>query len=311
MKQKRNKKASAVRGSGVDAGLIREIASSPAGQGKRKKNPRSSVVPPGGPASSPGAGAAAQRTQGQRPRPGGDRGTRPYAIRLSREERAARSGAWREKEAAKLPFPKLQLRFRTFFSDIRGFFSQLWLFVKGKRLQLSLDRDTLLRGLIVGGLLVFFAIMETTFGSRFPLFGATADLMLSFVIAVAMAEGERWGAVTGLIAGLVIDALGSAGASVSALLYMPLGYAVGVLTENYFTRSAAVRAIFLLGAGVAKMFLTGCMILFGDAEIPLGGAIFDILLPEYGATVILGAIPQLLVHLCLRSFHKTRAERVY
>jgi len=260
----------------------------------------------------PGGRAASQRGQGQSPRPGARREGRPYAIRLSEEERRARSGAWREKEAAKLPFPKLRLRFRTFFSDIRQFFSQFWLFLKDKRLQLSLDRDTLLRGLIVGGLLSFFAIMETTFGSRFPLFGATADLMLSFVIAAAMAEGERWGAVTGLLAGLVIDALGSlSGAPVSALLYMPLGYATGVLTENYFTKSAAVRAIFLLAAGVLKMGFTFFEILTSGAEIPLSGAVLDILLPEYGATVILGVIPQLIVHLCLRPFHKTRAERVY
>lgn len=211
-----------------------------------------------------------------------------------------------------MPLPRLKLGFRTFFSDIRQFFSQLWMFIKGKRLQISLDRDTLLRGLIVSGLLAFFAIMETTFGSRFPLFGATADLMLSFVIAAAMAEGERWGAVVGLASGLVIDALGAPlGAPLSALLYMPLGYATGILTENYFTKSAAVRAIFLLGAGVLRMVLTALTFLGSEAEIPFSGLVFDILLPEYGATVILGIIPQLIVHLCLRPFHKTRAERVY
>ena len=73
-----------------------------------------------------------------------------------------------------------------------------------------IDTDVLWRVLISAGLLIFFALLQTTIFARFRPFGAVPDLMLPLVIAIGMTEREKWGAVFGVAAAFVIESLGGA-----------------------------------------------------------------------------------------------------
>ena len=71
-----------------------------------------------------------------------------------------------------------------------------------------IDTDILWRALVSAGLLLFFALLQTTIFARFRPFGAVPDLMLPLVIAVGMTEREKWGAVYGVIAAFVTICFG-------------------------------------------------------------------------------------------------------
>ncbi|MCQ2424470.1 MAG: hypothetical protein MJ088_06220, partial [Clostridia bacterium] len=84
--------------------------------------------------------------------------------------------------------PKLRLRRGSILSDARDFLRQCGQYVHLKLLSFNIEKEWVFRVLIVTALVILFAVMETTFAARFPLFGQTPDLMLGLVIAVAMTE---------------------------------------------------------------------------------------------------------------------------
>ena len=210
--------------------------------------------------------------------------------------------------------PKLRLRRGSILSDARDFLRQCGQYVHLKFLSFNIEKEWVFRVLIVTALVILFAVMETTFAARFPLFGQTPDLMLGLVIAVAMTEGEQFGALTGLFGGLVIDALGLFGMlPLSALLYVPVGYVAGALTENYFTGNIPVRALYTLAAGIPRAILTVIVLRLGGtvaSSMTSWQMISGVLFPGFFSTALCAVFPHLAAWLCLRPFHKTRAERI-
>ena len=116
-----------------------------------------------------------------------------------------------------------------------------------------IDSDYIKRGLCYGGLTLFFTLLQVTLLPRYRIFGVMPDLVLSCVIATAMFEGAKFGAVTGVAAGFFIDAVGSVGVSLSPLIYCVFGYIVGICAEFLFRRGllsftmATVIGYFLRG----------------------------------------------------------------
>lgn len=235
--------------------------------------------------------------------PGGTRGaSRP----MSEDERRRRAQAIRARRAAEMKKraeeanSSLGKKIFTFISDK----------VYMRRMSISIDVDNIFRGLIVGALVIIFAMLQTTVFARFRLFGAIPDLMLGLVIATAATEGERWGAVTGLASALLIESIGTTGASFLPLLYVPCGYTVGRLNSFYYKDSIAIRAIYSSAAGVIRAVFTSIYIAASYKSAPAGLAFTTIILPEYFSTLILSALPHAATWLSLKAFHKSRAERV-
>ena len=254
------------------------------------KAPRGAMPPRGVPRSAKSGGAHGRRSGN------------------AQEGRAAAHEAIPEK------FPRLSLHRGSVIADLGTFFRQCREYARVRLSAFNIEKEWVFRVLIVAFLTVFFAITETTFAARFPLFGETPDLMLGLVIAVAMTEGERFGAVTGLCAGLLIDALGSVGGvSLMPLLYVPIGYAVGVLTENYFTGRWLVRALYTLAAGIPRALLTVIVLRGSDtvaAEMAGWQMFSGVVLPGYFSTAVAAVLPHLAAWLTLRAFHKSRAQRI-
>lgn len=170
--------------------------------------------------------------------------------------------------------------------------------------------ENILKGVICAALLLFFLLLQTTFFVRFAPFGAVPDLLLSLTAAIAVAEGEAWGAVFGLVAAFLSQALGgSPGApALLPLLYMPAGYFCGLCSEYYLSDSIPVRGVYILACGVGRALITAI-----TAGSVLSATLSQILLrhvlPEFFSTVLLAPVIYVIVYLCLRSFHKSRAER--
>lgn len=171
------------------------------------------------------------------------------------------------------------------------------------------EGETLLKGLIVWLLIVFFALLQTTVFARFCPFGAIPDLMLPLIVAIAMTEGEKWGAVCGLVAAFVIESLGTTGITLLPVLYAAVGYFCPLITILHLTDSFPVRALYTAVTGVARAVFTLVYLAVTADTFRFFPLCASVVLPEYAATFCLAVLPHLAVRVCLHSFHKSRAER--
>ena len=180
----------------------------------------------------------------------------------------------------------------------------------GWKLRSSLDWEKVWKAVTAASLLIFFALLQTTIFARFRPFGAVPDLMLPLVIAVSMTEREKFGAVFGLCAAFVIEALGGATVFVLPLLYVPAGYICGVLTVNAFRDTPAVRAMYTLAACAAHMFFTLFVLLATVGGVGFGSALKDAVLPEFASSLVCSPLPHLAAYAVFRIFHRPREEKV-
>ena len=182
--------------------------------------------------------------------------------------------------------------------------------VREWRLGLNMDGERIAKGAVCALLIVFFSLVQTTLFTRFRPFGAVPDLILPLVIAIAMTERERWGAVCGLIGAFVIESLGGSELTLLPLLYMPAGYVCGLLTIHYFRDSAAVRALYTAASSLARALFTLITAVMTIADISLIDAFTEAVLPELAANLLFAALPHAAAFLSLRPFNKSRDAKV-
>lgn len=178
------------------------------------------------------------------------------------------------------------------------------------RLGIQVNSEDIIKGAVSALLMIFFVLLQTTFFVRFAPFGKVPDLMLIFVLAIGVCEGEKWGAVFGLVAAFVIQALGSSGTGpeLLPLVYMPVGLVGGILSKYYLRHTFPVMASYALAATLLRSIIT-VITASVMLKASLGEIITKIALPEYFSTAIISPLPFLTTWFVLRIFHKTRAER--
>lgn len=181
--------------------------------------------------------------------------------------------------------------------------------VRGWRLGLSLDGESLAKGGVCALLLVFFALLQTTLFTRFKPFGAVPDLILPLVAAIGMTEKEKWGAVFGVIAAFVIESLGGSTVTLLPILYMPVGYFCGILTTYYFRDAFLVRGLYTVVTCGARCVFTLTALAMTLAEFNLLTCLAKAVIPEFFASVLCAFLPHIAAKLALRPFHLTREER--
>ena len=181
--------------------------------------------------------------------------------------------------------------------------------VRGWRLGLNLDGESLAKGGVCALLLVVFALLQTTLFTRFRPFGAVPDLILPLVAAIGMTEKEKWGAVFGVIAAFVIESQGGSTVTLLPLLYMPVGYFCGILTTYYFRDAFIVRGLYTLVTSAARGIFTLIALAMTLGDFNLITCLTDAVIPEFLATVLFAILPHLAAKAALRPFHLTREER--
>ena len=112
--------------------------------------------------------------------------------------------------------------------------------------------------------------------------------MLTFAVSCAIGFlcGDKAGAVAGLFAGVITDALGGAGISFSPLLYMLCGYLCGALVGWLLSENLPSFLIYAAVAGLMREVYT--VILYGlySEDFHLWKIITQLLLPEFLAYFI-------------------------
>ncbi len=181
--------------------------------------------------------------------------------------------------------------------------------VRGWRLGFSVDGELIGKFLTCAGLLLLFALMETTLFTRIQPLGATPDLMIGLTVAVAVTEREKWGAVFGLAAGFVIESLSSRTTGLP-LLFTITGFTVGAVVSEYFRDSVATRALFTVAAAAVRAVMTVVTVAsINDATLP--AIISQAAVPEFLGTVLFSPIPHVVAKLALHRFNKSREERTH
>lgn len=178
------------------------------------------------------------------------------------------------------------------------------------RLQIFYSRDRIICNIVLAALAIVFAMAQTTIFSTLRPFGATPDLILSFVLALSVTERRRSGAVWGLICAVLIDSLGSYNVTLLPLCYVSVGYFGGVIANHYLTGSAVVRAILEVAAVLFRCCFTATLAALAPLSVTAEEIVLSIVLPQAASTLLLAAPVHLITYVCMRPFHRTRDEKV-
>ena len=170
----------------------------------------------------------------------------------------------------------------------------------GWRLGVSLDGESIVKGLICAFLLIIFSLTQTTLFTRFRPFGAVPDLILPLTVAIAMVLREKWGAVFGLISAFIIESLGGSSFTILPILYMLTGYIVGICSIYYFRDSVAVRIIYTLFTSAARAAFTLITLFATVGDLDLLYAFTAVLIPEFAANTVFAFLPHIAAKLILR-----------
>lgn len=155
-------------------------------------------------------------------------------------------------------------------------------------------------------LLIFLsACLQSSFFSAVTFIGAVPDLVLIAVIGIAVYDGERSGAIAGILGGVVVEAFGAGGyIMMLPLFYMLCGFFFGIAARVLFNKNFISWTLYcLIGAALrALLSLVHAILVENDVNVLL---IFtEIVIPEYFLTVLLSPLMYLPVRAVIRPFHK-------
>ena len=139
-------------------------------------------------------------------------------------------------------------------------------------------------------LIVLLYSIQVSFLAKIKPFGATPDLMLCFVLCIFYFWGRYAGAVTGIGAGFVIEAVGGYGISILPIVYMLYGYIGGAYTRTIQPKRFLPYLFYLLcglflRAGTTLLY--ACMT-WETVSVPQ--ILLYTVLPELGGTAIVGCV---------------------
>lgn len=113
-------------------------------------------------------------------------------------------------------------------------------------------------------LLAIAVALQTLIVSRISVLGVTADVFLIFTVVVAINRGSMEGAIFGFFAGVVADVAFIQPLGVRALVYVLVGYSVGMVVARF--GSVNPWGAFLVAGGAS---LAG-QVLFGLSQYVMG-----------------------------------------
>lgn len=125
------------------------------------------------------------------------------------------------------------------------------------------------QALIIGGLLLVAVIVQVTLLSRLPLPGATPDLVVVTVVAIALAMGPTQGAIAGFTAGVLVDLAPPADTllGVNAIVYIVIGFVTGFVIDPRDRTVPLLMGLVGLSAGAAVIATAALDTLLGSDRV--------------------------------------------
>lgn len=129
------------------------------------------------------------------------------------------------------------------------------------------------QGLIIGLLTLVATIVQVTLLSRLGLPGATPDLVVVVVVAIALSMGPLDGAIAGFVAGMLVDLAPPADTllGVNALVYVLIGYVTGRVIDPRDRTVPILIGIVGISAGFAVVATAALDSLLGSERVVWDG----------------------------------------
>lgn len=155
-------------------------------------------------------------------------------------------------------------------------------------------------------LLVFIAgALQSSFFASVSFIPATPDLLLICVIGLAVYDGERSGAVSGIAAGVLAEAFGGGAHMLFfPLFYMLCGYFFGVVSRIFLNRNFISWMLYILIGTALRAGLSVIHAMLSETDINLYLIFTEIVIPEYFLTLLCSIPMYFLVRVTVRPFHK-------
>lgn len=125
------------------------------------------------------------------------------------------------------------------------------------------------QAIVCAGLLLVAFLLQVTLLARLGIPGATPDLLLVTVIALALAYGPMAGALCGFGAGLLVDLAppGSGPVGIAALLGMAVGVVAGAAIDPRDRTVPLLAGVVALSAGGVVLATAGLESLLGTGRV--------------------------------------------
>ena len=143
-------------------------------------------------------------------------------------------------------------------------------------------------GVSLALLLLLGAVIQTSIFGRLTYIGAVPDIMLCMVLCIAYFNGRHYGAITGLAAGALIEAIASSGIVLLPLFYMLFGYIAGHYSRAVQPKRFIPYLFYLMFALFLRAALTILYACLTYQNIHLVQILLHAVLPEMLATALAG-----------------------
>ena len=137
-------------------------------------------------------------------------------------------------------------------------------------------------------LILFGAILQTSVFGKLTYIGAVPDLMICIVLCISYFNGRHYGAITGLAAGALIEAMASSGIVLLPLFYMLFGYIAGHYSRAVQPKRFIPYLFYLIFALLLRAALTILYACLTYQNIHLLQILLHAVLPEMLTTAIAG-----------------------
>lgn len=125
------------------------------------------------------------------------------------------------------------------------------------------------QGLVIGVPLLLASLVQVTLLSRLGLPGATPDLLVVTVVAVALAMGPIQGAFAGFLAGAIIDVSPPSDTvvGVNSIVYLAIGFIAGYIVDTRNRNVLGMIVIAALACGAASLGTAALDAMLGSPRV--------------------------------------------
>lgn len=125
------------------------------------------------------------------------------------------------------------------------------------------------QGIVIGGVLFLAFLIQVTLLSRLGLPGATPDLLVVSVVAIALAMGPIQGAFAGFLAGAIIDVSPPADTvvGVNSIVYLAIGFVAGYIIDTRDRTVPGMIAITAIGCAAAALGTAALDAMLGSPRV--------------------------------------------
>ena len=146
--------------------------------------------------------------------------------------------------------------------------------------------EVIKRVLLYGILFLLLISAQSSFFSNLHICPATPDLLLGAVVAIILIDSKKAGVISAICAGVITDAIGGSGYSLSPLFFLLFAGVISVFSEKMLPVFSSYL-ILLIPAVIMKAAYTCLCIFAAYGSLPLEYTAKNILLPEAVCTFVL------------------------